>query len=87
MNLPRRTARIALFSWWAGTATATGSPRIKTASAVDRAEALKFAMFENGNHPLAVMMVPGLLELDMSAKPRVSEHSAANSQGPSQRVA
>ena len=37
---------------------------------VDRAEALKFAMFENGNRPQAVIMVPGILELDMTAKPR-----------------
>ena len=36
---------------------------------VDRAEALKFAMFENGKRPQAVIMVPGLLELDMSRKP------------------
>jgi hypothetical protein len=35
---------------------------------VDRAEALKFAMFENGNRPQAVVMVPGVLELDMSRK-------------------
>jgi hypothetical protein len=33
---------------------------------VNRAEALKFAMFENGNRPQAVVMVPGVLELDMS---------------------
>lgn len=33
---------------------------------VDRAEALRFAMFENGNRPQAVVMVPGILELDMS---------------------
>ena len=37
---------------------------------VDRAEALKFAKFENGNRPQAVIMVPGVLELDMSGKPR-----------------
>ncbi len=37
---------------------------------VDRAEALKFAMFENGNRSQAVIMVPGILELDMSAQPR-----------------
>jgi hypothetical protein len=37
---------------------------------VDRAEALKFAMFENGNRPQAVIMVPGILELDLSGKPR-----------------
>jgi hypothetical protein len=36
---------------------------------VDRAEALKFAKFENGNCPQAVIMVPGVIELDMSSKP------------------
>ena len=35
---------------------------------VDRADALKFAMFENGNCPQAVIMVPGVLELDMTSK-------------------
>jgi hypothetical protein len=33
---------------------------------VDRTEALKYAMFENGRRPQAVVMVPGILELDMS---------------------
>ena len=37
---------------------------------MSRAEAVKFAMFENGNRPQAVIMVPGILELDMSRKPR-----------------
>ena len=32
---------------------------------VNRAEALRFAMFENGNRPQAVIMVPGVFELDM----------------------
>jgi len=36
---------------------------------VDRAEALRFALFENGNRPQAVVMVPGILELDLSGKP------------------
>ena len=35
---------------------------------VDRAEALKFALFENGNRPQAVIMVPGTLELDLPPK-------------------
>jgi hypothetical protein len=35
---------------------------------VNRAEALKFAMFENGNRPQAVIMVPGIFELDMSRR-------------------
>jgi hypothetical protein len=30
---------------------------------------LKFAMFENGNHPQAVIMVPGVLELDLGRRP------------------
>jgi hypothetical protein len=40
---------------------------------VDRAEALKFAMFENGNRPQAVIMVPGVLELDINMPP-VAQH-------------
>lgn len=34
---------------------------------VNRAEALKFAMFENGREPQAVIMVPGELELGLAA--------------------
>ncbi len=36
---------------------------------IDRVHALKYAMFENGHRPQAVIMVPDVLELDMSAKP------------------
>lgn len=54
---------------------------------VDRTEALKFAMFENGNRPRAVIMVPGTLELDMSAKVRTGQRSAANGQNRAQRAA
>ena len=36
---------------------------------VDRTEALKYALFENGNRPQAVVMVPEFLELDMRAAP------------------
>jgi hypothetical protein len=43
---------------------------------VSRAEAVKFAMFENGNRPQAVIMVPGILELDMSGNPRASGASS-----------
>jgi hypothetical protein len=32
---------------------------------INRAAALKFALFENGNHPEAVVTVPGVLELDI----------------------
>jgi hypothetical protein len=54
---------------------------------VDRAEALKFAMFENGNRPQAVIMVPGILELDMSAKPRASHDSSSDTRAPVARAA
>jgi hypothetical protein len=36
---------------------------------VGRTEALKYALFENGNRPQAVVMVPGTLELDLRAGP------------------
>ena len=52
---------------------------------VSRAEAVKFAMFENGNRPQAVIMVPGILELDMSRKPRAP--SASTTQIPVARAA
>jgi hypothetical protein len=35
----------------------------------DRANALKFAMFESGHKLRAVIMVPGVFELDTSGKP------------------
>jgi len=44
---------------------------------VNRAEALKFALFENGHRPQAVIMVPGILELDMSGKPGASDQGDA----------
>jgi hypothetical protein len=50
---------------------------------VDRAEAVKFAMFENGNRPQAVIMVPDILELDMSGKP----HAASGTRLPVARAA
>ena len=54
---------------------------------IDRAEALKYAMFENGNRPQAVIMVPGILELDMSTKPLIGQRSTANAHVPLRRVA
>ena len=47
---------------------------------VNRAEAVKFAMFENGNRPQAMIMVPGTLELDMSGKPRAGAPSRSSTQ-------
>jgi len=54
---------------------------------VNRAEAVKFAMFENGNRPQAVIMVPGILELDMSRKPRAASASISATQIPVARAA
>ena len=54
---------------------------------IDRTEALKYAMFENGNRPKDVIMVPGVLELDMSAKPLAGQRPPASAHVPLQRVA
>jgi hypothetical protein len=54
---------------------------------VNRAEAVKFAMFENGNRPQAVIMVPGILELDMSRNPRIAGASTSAAQIPVARAA
>ena len=37
---------------------------------VGRVEALRYALFENGNQPQAVVMVPGVFELDLSGRSR-----------------
>ena len=44
----------------------------------NRAEALKYAMFENGHQPQAVIMVPGILELDMNGRHHAIDRSATN---------
>jgi len=54
---------------------------------VDRTQALKFAMSENGNRPQAVIMVPDGLELDMSTKPLAGERPAENLHAALKRVA
>jgi hypothetical protein len=54
---------------------------------VNRAEALKYAMFENGHRPQAVIMVPGILELDMSDTRRATPASAASVQVGTRRAA
>jgi hypothetical protein len=45
---------------------------------VDRTEALRFALFENGRKPQAVVMVPGIFELDMSHRKELVDHPADN---------
>jgi hypothetical protein len=41
---------------------------------VDRAAALRFVRFENGDRPQAVVMVSDGLELDLSRKPDAAPH-------------
>jgi hypothetical protein len=53
----------------------------------NRVDALKFAMFENGNCPQAVIMVPGILELDMSNKPDARPHDPISTKSALQRAA
>jgi hypothetical protein len=54
---------------------------------VDRTQALKFAMSENGNSSQAVIMVPEGLELDMSAKPHAGRCSTEANHTGLKRVA
>jgi hypothetical protein len=42
---------------------------------INRAEALKFALFENGHRPQAVVMVPGILELNMAPAPALNNNA------------
>jgi len=51
----------------------------------DRAEALRFAMFETGHRPQAVVMVSGVFELDLSGKPRVAEKPPVDTDAPRAR--
>ena len=45
---------------------------------VNRASALKFALFENGDRPELVITVPGVFELDMSRNAFAAQASAAH---------
>jgi hypothetical protein len=53
---------------------------------VNRAQALKFALFENGNCPQAVIMVPGTLELTIGGSSRAAPRNI-NSNIPQRRAA
>jgi hypothetical protein len=44
---------------------------------VSHAEATRFAMFESGRCSQAIIMVPGLLELDMSANGKMAANGEA----------
>jgi hypothetical protein len=44
---------------------------------VNRAQAVKYALFENGHHPETIIELPREIELDMGSKLPSSEHLAA----------
>jgi hypothetical protein len=44
---------------------------------VNRADAVRYALFENGRHPEAVIEIPGMLELDMTAPHVTPEQTPA----------
>ena len=54
---------------------------------IGRAEAVKFATYESGNRPQAIIMVPDTLELDMSAGPHTSQRAATAGQDRFSRAA
>jgi hypothetical protein len=49
---------------------------------VNRAQAIKYALFENGHHPETIVELALAIELDMGGKPPSSDHvsTAANAQ-------
>lgn len=40
---------------------------------VHRADALRYALFENGHHPEAIIAIGYILELDMATQPQAAE--------------
>ena len=54
---------------------------------VDRAQALKFAMFENGNRPQAVIFVPNVIDLEMGSPQNGEVKAAAHRTSPVRRAA
>ena len=53
---------------------------------INRAEAVRYALFENGHHPEAIIAAPDALELDMNQKPS-TDVKASNAGPPLRRVA
>jgi hypothetical protein len=51
---------------------------------VGRAEALRFALFENGHRPQAVIMVPDVLELDLTGRAPNPAHMPIPANSPRQ---
>ena len=45
---------------------------------VNRAQAFKFALFENGHHPETIIELPREIELDLNGSPRADASRTAN---------
>nr|WP_191093398.1 hypothetical protein [Bradyrhizobium campsiandrae] len=43
---------------------------------VSRAQAIKYALFENGRHPETIVELQRVIELDMGKSPDLSQHAA-----------
>ena len=48
---------------------------------VNRAQAIKYALFENGDHPATIVLTTNLIELDMHRKASPSPPSIAVDEG------
>jgi hypothetical protein len=51
---------------------------------VSRAQALKYALFENGHHPETIVLTNNIVELDMHRKAPSSPQTAMDADGPLQ---
>jgi hypothetical protein len=54
---------------------------------INRAAALRFALFENGNRPQSVIMVPGVIELDLNSSPRITRQRQTSADASRERQA
>jgi hypothetical protein len=45
---------------------------------VNRAQAFKYALFENGHHPETIIELPREIELDLNGSPRADASRSAN---------
>jgi len=54
---------------------------------VSRAEAMRFVRLENGNRPCAVVMVPGVLEIDLGKRSNAPPPAVGTASAPLRRVA
>lgn len=54
---------------------------------VNRAEAVRYALFENGHHPEAIVTIPSVLELDMAGTSAARSYTMPDTGDAFRRVA